>query len=339
MTAFQVGSLPVYVYGGLVALAALAALLLMIYTGKKQGLSEGTVSWFAVLAVPLVFLMARAGYCLANIKWVMERGLGFFFRFTSGGYLLYGGIIGGILAAWLTAKIAKQPFKRVLDAAAAPAALLIAAGRLAETTIGLGYGYCIEDWFDPWMEISMIPWENYDLLYRFPFAVQDYYETWNFAIFLPEALTALVMLVLLLAMKKRRDGGAALLLLLVYACCQIVFESMRQDQVIVWGFIRANQMFSALMIVGVLLISWQMTKKEERKNNRLWLAFIQILLCAGVVIVMEFALEQKIAFLAWMRMDVCYFVMALACTGLLLTVLPFWRRAFPIISGKQPEQG
>lgn len=95
MTAFQVGSLPVYVYGGLVALAALAALFLMIYTGKKQGLSEGTVSWFAVLAVPLVFLMARAGYCLANIKWVMERGLGFFFRFTSGGYLLYGGMAYG----------------------------------------------------------------------------------------------------------------------------------------------------------------------------------------------------------------------------------------------------
>ena len=329
MTLFEIGSFPVFGYGSLVALAALAALLLMVYTGKKQGLPAGTVSWFAVLAIPLALLLARAGYCMANLKWALERGAGYFFQFTKGGFLLYGGVAGGILAAWLTSRLVKQPLARVLDAAAAPAALLITVGRLAEYLVGAGYGYCIEEWFDPWMEISMIPWEDPSLLYRFPFGVQDYYESWNFAIFLPEALTALVILVILLAMKKRKGGAAAQLMLLVYACGQIIWESMRQDQVLRWGFIRANQMLSAVVIVAVVVSCWLSLSKDERKKNCLWLGLVKVALCSGIVIVMEFALEQKISFLAWMRMDMCYIIMGLACIGILLTALPFWRRAYP----------
>lgn len=329
MTLFQIGSLSVFGYGSLIALAAGAALLLMTRLARKQGLPVGTVSWFAVLAIPMVLLLARAGYCLANLKWALERSPGFFFQFTKGGFLLYGGLVGGVLAALLTARIVKQPAVRVLDAAAAPCALLIVVGRLAEYLVGAGYGYCMEDWFDPWMEMSMFSWSDPSILYRFPFGVQDYYESWNFAIFLPEALTALAVLVVLLAMKKRKTGASVQLMLLVYACGQIVWESMRQDQVIRWGFIRANQLFSAVLIGAVLLVCYLRLNQAQRRKHPLWLALIKILVCVGVVITMEFALEQKIAFLAWMRLDVCYGVMALSCVGMLLTVLPLWRKAYP----------
>lgn len=330
MTLFQIGSLSVFSYGSLIALGALASLLLMAFMGKRQGLPAGTVSWFAVLAIPLSLLLGRAGYCLANLKWVLERSPGFFFQFTKGGFLLYGGLAGGILAALWTARLVKQPAARLLDAAAAPAALLIAVGRLAEYTVGAGYGYCMEEWFDPWMEMSMISWEDPSLLYRFPFGVQDFYESWNFAIFLPEALTALAVMVILLAMKKRRTGAAAQLMLLAYACGQIIWESMRQDQVLRWGFIRVNQLLSLAVIVGVTACCWLRLSRDERRKTPLWLGLVKVAVCAGLVIVMEFALEQKISFLNWMRMDVCYGVMGLACLGMLLTALPFWRRAYPL---------
>jgi len=44
---------------------------------------------------------------------------------------------------------------------------------------------------------------------------------------------------------------------------------------------------------------------------------------------MEFALDQKVGFLLWMRADLTYMVMVLCCVGMLLTVLPQWRKAFP----------
>ena len=54
-----------------------------------------------------------------------------------------------------------------------------------------------------------------------------------------------------------------------------------------------------------------------------------LLLCAGIVMLMEFALDQKIEFLLWMRADLSYIVMAFCCVEMLLTVLPAWRKAWP----------
>ena len=52
-----------------------------------------------------------------------------------------------------------------------------------------------------------------------------------------------------------------------------------------------------------------------------------MLLCCGVVMAMEFALDQKIGFLKWMRMDLCYLVMAAASVGIILAGRPMIRRA------------
>ena len=84
---------------------------------------------------------------------------------------------------------------------------------------------------------------------------------------------------------------------------------------------------SAVLIV--LIISWRMLPKPQRKRSLLWRGISCILLSCGVIMAMEFALEQKISFLTWMRMDVCYAVMALGCLGLIFSVLPVWKKAFP----------
>jgi hypothetical protein len=43
---------------------------------------------------------------------------------------------------------------------------------------------------------------------------------------------------------------------------------------------------------------------------------------------MEFALEQKIGFLDWMRGDLCYLVMSLCSAGMFVTVYKNWKKAF-----------
>ena len=54
-----------------------------------------------------------------------------------------------------------------------------------------------------------------------------------------------------------------------------------------------------------------------------------LLLFAGIIMLMEFALDQKVGFLLWMKADMSYIVMVLCCIGMLLTVLPQWRKAWP----------
>ena len=329
MDAFYLGPVTVYPYGLAVALSAAAAMALTAWQGKKQGLKAGTVSWFAVLAVPLALLISRIGYCLVMLDWLRDRGFDFVWQLNRGGYMFYGALLGGILAGAITAKITKQPFGSILDAAAAPTALMIAACRMAEPLVNLGYGYDIEEWFDPFEEKCLVAWEDPSVLFRFPLGEQNYYGIWCFAVYFPEAVTALVIFLLLLCMKQRRPGGKALLMVLLYASAQPFWESMRQDAVLKWGFVRANQLFSGIAIVIILLICWFMLPKSQRRPALLWRTIGLILLSSGLVLVMEFALEKKIGFLTWMRMDMCYLVMALACIGFIFAVLPVWKKAFP----------
>lgn len=321
---------PFYPYGLCVAGAALLALALMQWTGKKQGLKNGTVSYLAVLAIPLGVLFARIGYALGRLDLMKTEGFTYFFQFQRGGFMLYGAAAGVLLAAFITAQATHQRFASILDAAAAPAVLLIALCRLAESLVGLGYGEPIEMWFDPFNEFNMsvIAWEDPSILYRFPFALKTRYG-WRFGIFLLEALAALGIFWALLTRKRRAPGGRAALAALLYAGCQVLLESMRRDAVVTWGFVKVSQLFSALTVAAVLLICCLRLPRRERTTLRIGGAWAAALLCVGVVIAMEFALQQKIGFLKWMRMDMCYGVMLLACLGLVLIVLPLWKRAFP----------
>ena len=322
MVCFHLGPLNVYAYGLALTAAAALAWLLLGRTAAAEGLPRGTAARCMLWAVPLSALGARIAYCLFNLSWFLQEGVGFFFQWQRGGFVFYGALLGGLLALYAVSRLNSLSFGRLADAAAAPAALVIACGRLAEGLVGVGYGRNILDWFDPYQEQSMIAWEDPSPLFRFPFGAPDHYGDWNFAIFVPEALAAAVILVILLRVRPVKPGGRALLLVLLYAACQAILESMRQDSVQRWGFVRVSQLLSGVAVAAVLFICCR------RLHRGFPAAWAGILLCMGVVMAMEFALEQKIGFLVWMRMDVCYLVMLLACLGMIFFTLPVWRRAF-----------
>lgn len=314
----------------LIAGAAAAALLLMILQRKKTGTGLKTAFLFGAFAVPLCIFLGRAAFWLCSIEWIRSSGYSFWDLIGTGySYMLYGAVLGGFAAAFLTARISGGSFGSVADAAAAPAALMIAAGRFGEYLIDAGFGSGILEWFDPYEAWSMFPWEDPDPICRFPFAVQNYYGTWRFSINLWEGLAAVVFLIVLIALKKRRSGGAATLLLLMYASCQILFESMRKDEVIIWGFVKANQLISALLVLGVLVFCWMKQPQAKKKPAELCIRTAMLLIAAGIIMLMEFALDQKVNFLLWMRADLSYMIMAVCCVWMLLTVLPVWRKAWP----------
>ncbi len=308
---------------------AVLALLLMFLRRGKFGLKPATVFIFGALATVLCVLAGRAAFWLCQLDWITDSDLSFWDFLGSGyHYMLYGAVAGGFAAAILTRLITRQPFGKIADAAAAPAALLIAAGRFAEYLIEAGFGNDIEEWFSPFEDWSMIAWENPEAICRFPFAIRTYYG-WRFSINLWEGLAALVFVIVLLRLAKRRSGGAATLLILMYACCQVLFESMRRDEVIIWGFVKANQLISAVLILGITVFCWLRLPKQERKAWRLILHVGVMLLFAGVAMLMEFALDQKISFLMWMRADMSFIVLGLCCAGMLLNALPLWKKAWP----------
>lgn len=326
MATIDLFGLTIYTYGLATAAAAVIALLLAVRTFRKVHLDVNVLSWFAPLALVLGLLGARAGYCLAAWDWVSQEGAGFFFEFTRGGYMLYGALAGCALALLIACRICKCAVAPVADALSAPAMVMIALCRLAEGLVEQGYGWCIEDWFMEDSGMSLFVWEDPSILYRLPFGVADFYGSYNWAVFIFEALVAIGIAVVLYRLTVKKAGGKAVMMVLLYAATQILCESLRQDSVLRWGFVRVNQIIGAVLIAGVLVLCFCLT--EKRDWRKFVGSFLLMLLGMGVVIAMEFALEKKISAIEFVPMDVCYTLMALACALIVGCIRPHWKRAF-----------
>ena len=331
MQTLHFAGLTLYPYGLALSAGTLLALLLGHRAFRRAGIRPGALSCFALLAIPLALLGARTAYCLATLDWVMQEGFSFFLQLTRGGYMLYGAVLGGVVALLLTARITGEDFASMADHLAVPALVLVMVGRLAEGLVGQGYGWCVEDWFMEDSGMSLFVLEDPSFFYRLPFAVPDMYGNYNWAVFIPEALAAGLIALAAGLTRTRREGGKALLALLLYAAAQVLGESLRQDAVLRWGFVRINQIICAVIIAG-LMIHCMLRAPRPRAGQAAGLS-AGVLACMGVVIAMEFALEKKISAIEFLPMDVCYLIMALACAGMVLCVLPLWRRAYPPQSG------
>ncbi len=326
MEPIQLGSLTVYPYGLAVALAAAIGLIWMSQNGRRMGLKNGVVSGFAVLAVPLGTIMSHVVYSLIRFDWLMEKGFGHILSLTDGGFTLYGTMLGCFLAALVVSRLNKVSLSRLLDAAAAPAALTIALCRLAEGLVGQGYGRYLSDWFDGESGMSLFALEDTSFLEHFPLAVEDMYEEWCWAVFVLEAVFALVMMLVLIKSKAQREGSKVTLLLLMYGASQALCEGLREDAVLRWGFVRVNQILSAVAIAGVLVWCIARLPKQQRNMKQIILAWCGTLCGMLLVLAMEFAVEKKIVFLEWMPMDVCYLITALSGVLMVCCILPLWRK-------------
>lgn len=316
MPVIEAGPLTIYPYGLALACGALLCLLLMWLRSRRGGLDSDAVGWFGILAVPLAVFGARLLYFLVSLTWFLDRGVDRFFHFAEGGYMLYGAMAGIFLAARIAGRVTRQSPARILDCAAAPFALFTAIARGAEYLVGIGLGEYVEEWFDPMFGRSMIELEDSAFFQRFPFAVLDADGYWRFPVFFLEAVAALVIFFLLLRIKTRREGTKALLFLGIYAALQAFLESIRIDLELRWGFVKINQLMVLAAMGVILLVCVLRTPKEERSFRRFAGPIGGILLCCGVIMAMEFALESKIGFLTWMRMDLCWAVMLIASVSM-----------------------
>ncbi|MBR4081446.1 MAG: prolipoprotein diacylglyceryl transferase [Clostridia bacterium] len=320
MAEIRLGALTIYGYGLAVAAAAVLGLVFAARNCRRNGIAPDALSWFAVLAIPMGVLGARLLYYIACLKFDFAG----FFDFTDGGFTLYGAMGGAVLAAVIAARLTGEKPARLLDQLAAPAALTIGFSRLAEGLVGQGYGWYVADWFDPEMGMSLVHLEDYSFFERFPFAIMDMYEEWSWAIFVWEALVAFALCIVLLKTPARRAGWRAMLFAVMYASLQALNEGLRQDAVLRWGFVRINQVISAVVIAALLAVCC-IKLPRPRSVKKIIGAWIGVVASMGVVMAMEFALEKKIMFLEWMPMDLCYVVMFAACIGMIFAFRSVWK--------------
>ena len=229
-------------YSFLIVTGAAIAICLAAHEEKRSGLKKDTVIDFALIAIPCGIIGARIYYVV--FSWPQFRDdLLSVFRIWEGGIAIYGGVIAGLLTAWLFSRKRKISFLTLCD--------LIAPGLILAQAIGRWGNYFNQEAYG-------LPVENASLCF-FPFAVQIRTTSgleWHMATFFYESIwNLMVFAFLLIARRKwfRYRGDVISFYAFLYACGRLVIEDFRMDSLYASSNIRISQLLSVAICLLLLL--------------------------------------------------------------------------------------
>ena len=135
---FSIGPITIYGYGLMIAIGVLAAYFSATYRSKKYALDPDKVFYVTVWAVIGGVGGAKLLYLITQLPAILKDPS--LLKDARNGFVVYGGIIGGILAAWLYCKVAKLKFMKYFDLVMPSVALAQGFGRIGCFLAGCCYG-------------------------------------------------------------------------------------------------------------------------------------------------------------------------------------------------------
>lgn len=229
-------------YAVLIVSAILIGLLYCKHEAQRVNVPQDTMIDFLLYAIPLAIVCARIYYVVFRFNMYSEDLLSIF-NIRQGGLAIYGGIIGGLIAARITANKHNVPLLTILDIVAPALVLGQGIGRWGNYINMEAYGLRI----------------NEAALQFFPFAVEipvgDIWY-WHLATFFYEFCWDMIVFALLLIIRRsqRRRGDIFCWYLLLYCAGRTVIEGLRNDSLtFISEFVRISQVLSAIAALGVVI--------------------------------------------------------------------------------------
>ena len=135
----KIGPFTVYGYGLMIAIGILAAYVTGEYRTKKRKLPYEHVFYLALWCVLGGFVGAKLLYWVTEWENILKNP-GFLGDTLTDGFVVFGGIIGGIFTAWIYCRIKQLPFIRFFDTLIPSVALAQGFGRIGCFLAGCCYG-------------------------------------------------------------------------------------------------------------------------------------------------------------------------------------------------------
>ena len=248
------GTLPWY--SVLIVLGMALALLLCTREEKRLGLPRDTVVDLALYVIPCGIIGARLYY--VAFSWETFAGdLLRILRIWEGGLAVYGGVIGGLLAALVFSRVRKMPLPTLTDIIVPGLALAQAIGRWGNYFNMEAYGAVITN----------PAWQFFPAGVLIP-GGGGY--VWHMATFFYESAWNLCVFTALMCLRRRafRRFDLTCWYFLLYGAGRFVIEGLRTDSLTVFGGFRVSQLLSAGMMLFVL--GW--FARHAGRNRRGWLS-------------------------------------------------------------------
>lgn len=246
-----IGPFTLYGYGFMIAIGIVTAYIVAEYRARKMKMEYEHVAYIAIWCVLGGFVAAKILFWITEWKSVVEDP-GFLLDTISDGFVVYGGIIGGILAGYIYGKVKKLNFLEYFDLIMPSIALAQGFGRLGCLLAGCCYGAetdsvlaitFTDSSFAP-NHVAMIPTQIYSSLLNFI----------HFGI------------LLFIAKRKKFDGQVAAVYLVLYSIGRFVMEFFRGDVERGYvGVLSTSQFIGIFMcLVGIVLYVWA-GRREAKK--------------------------------------------------------------------------
>ena len=209
-----IGSFTVYGYGFMIAVGILAAWITIDFRAARQKLDRDCVFYLIIWCLVGGICGAKLLYWITEWKSILKNP-GFLLDSIADGFVVYGGIIGGILAGWLYCRHKKISFLKYFDLAVPSVALAQGFGRIGCLLAGCCYGSETSGFFSITFRTSDFAPNNVALI-----PTQIYSSILEFVHF---------GVLLLIARHKKSDGQVAACYLIFYSLGRFVLEFFRGD--------------------------------------------------------------------------------------------------------------
>ena len=236
---FSIGSFTVYSYGAMMALGILVGILVAEKRAPKLGLDADHVFNMGMWGAAFGLVGAKVLYWIVELPAILEDPS--LMLELGNGFVVYGGIIGGIFGGWLYAYRKKIVFLKYFDLVMPSVALGQAFGRIGCFLAGCCYGRETDSWFHVVFTQSHIA----------PNGVQ----------LIPSQLVSsgadlLHFLVLIwLSKKTKGDGQVGGFYLIFYSIGRTLIELLRDDPRGAVGGLSTSQFISLfILLAGVAMV-------------------------------------------------------------------------------------
>lgn len=254
----SIGPFTVYSYGLMIAIGVIAAIWLGEYEAKRSGImQDGFLTSLAIISVIGGFIGAKILYFITILPEILEDTSKL--KSLSNGFVVYGGLIGGIVTAYVYCRIKKVDFWAAFDMAAPLIALAQGFGRIGCFLAGCCYGQHTESFLG-------VVFANTDFapVGEKLFPIQLVSSGLNFINFL-----LLFILWRVHCKEKEKNGMIGATYVITYSIGRFVLEFFRGDiERGSVGVLSTSQFISIFTVIagGIMLIyRYTMKDKENRK--------------------------------------------------------------------------
>ena len=248
---FSIGSFEVRMYGIVIALGLMLAVVYALRRREQFGISEDDLMDGVLWIAPFAIICARLYYCAFEWEHYADNPISILYIWE-GGLAIYGAVIGAAIGVFVHCKFIKKiSVPAVLD--------VVSLGFFIGQTMGRWGNFFNREAHggvtDSFLRMGLLNPVTMEGQYYHPTFL--YESVWNLAGFI---------WLHIYSKKRRYDGQVALLYVAWYGLGRAFIEGLRTDS-LWWGPFRVSQLLAAASCVLAVVILFLLGRKEHKPED------------------------------------------------------------------------